>query len=157
MSDSTAADLAASNPSTASTTSETGNRGWLSRLSTPITTTILAGIVTLAGTIIGTFVQGHQTLALEREKEQHELILKMISVGDLKLAQENIHWLAESGLITDPDQAKKILATKATPVLPLPSFNPAIGKPNGAPCGPFKGMIVMDGQCTFGGDGAVAK
>jgi hypothetical protein len=139
------------------TAAETGNRGWLSKISMPITTTILAAIVTLAGTIIGTFVQGHQTLALEREKEQHELILKMLSVGDFKKAQENIHWLAESGLITDPDQVKKILAAKATPVLPLPSFNPAIEKPDGTPCGPFKGMVVMDGQCTFGGDGAVTK
>jgi hypothetical protein len=129
--------------------------GWLSRLPVPLMTTILAGILTIAGTIAGAFLQNHASLQLERAKEEHELILKMISVGDLKQAKENMQFLAESGLISDPDQAKKILATKATPVLPQPIFN-AIGKPNGAPCGPFKGMVVEDGVCVFG-NGAVAK
>ncbi len=123
--------------------------GWLSRLPVPLMTTILAGILTVAGTIAGTFLQNYATLQLERAKEEHELILKMVSVGDLKQAKENVQFLAESGLIADPDQAKKILATKATPVLPQPTFNSAIGKPNGAPCGPFKGMVVLDGVCTF--------
>jgi hypothetical protein len=130
--------------------------GWLSRLPLSLMTTILAGILTIAGTIAGTFLQNYASLQLERAKEEHELILKMISVGDLKQAKENLQFLAESGLITDPDQAKKILATNATPVLPPPTFNPAIGKPNGAPCGVFKGMVVENGLCVFG-DGAVAK
>ena len=154
MSDSTPADLAASDPSTAGSALKTGNGGWLLKLSTPVTTTILAGIVTVAGTIVGTFVQGYQTFRLQREKEQHELILKMISVGDLKQAKENVQFLAESGLITDLEQAKKILATNTTPVLPQP-LGPAAA--NGTPCGPYKGMVIMNGQCVFGGDGAVAK
>lgn len=130
--------------------------GWLSRLPVPLTTTILAGILTLAGTIAGAFLQNYASLRLERAKEEHELILKMISVGDLKQAKENLQFLADTGLITDPDEAKKILATKATPVLPQPTFNPAIGQPNGTPCGPFKGMIVENGFCVFG-DGVTAK
>jgi hypothetical protein len=150
MSESTADDSATSDSSTSGSASKTGDGGWLLKLSPSVITTILAGIVTLAGTVISTFVQGYQTLELQREKEQHELILKMISVGDLKQAQENVHWLAESGLITNPEQAQKILATKATPVLPQPTFNPDIGKPNGTPCGSFPGMTVLDGQCIFG-------
>src|SRR5205823_3055810 len=91
-----------------------------------------AGILTLAASAVGTLLQGNQTLKLEREKfetsrslegqkEQHELILKMISVGDEKQARANIEFLASTGLITDQALANRLLAAKATGVLPSTS------------------------------------
>lgn len=138
----------------ASSTSSSGGSvapRWLSRFPVPLMTTILAGILTLAGTIAGAFLQNHASLQLERAKEEHELILKMVNVNDLEQGKKNTRFLAETGLISDPEQAKKILASldKATPLIP-PTFNDAIGKPNGAPCGAFPGMFVENGMCKFG-------
>jgi len=154
MSDSTANNLAPSKPSSGGVALKPENGGWLSKLPTPLITailtgivTVLAGIVTVAGTVVSNFVQGYGAVQLQREKQQHELILKMISVGDLKQAKENVHFLAESGLITDPEQAKKILASKANPVLPQPSGLP--GLPNGTPCGPNDQGTMRNGMCIL--------
>ena len=105
--------------------------GWITRLFTPLTTTILAGILTLAASAIGTLLQGRSTLELERQKfqanreiesrkEQHELILKMVSVGDELQARANLRFLAEAKLI-DGTLATSILALKDFPVLPPPN------------------------------------
>jgi lysozyme family protein len=73
-------------------------------------------------------MQARSTLQLEREKfdanreiehqkEQHELILKMVSVGNEAQARANLKFLAESKLI-DENLANTILALKDVPVLP---------------------------------------
>lgn len=90
---------------------------WVSRLFTPLTTTIFAGILTLGASVVGTLMQGRSTQDLEVRKEQHELILKMISVGDEKQARANLKFLADAKLI-DADLAGSILALKDAPVLP---------------------------------------
>jgi lysozyme family protein len=59
-------------------------------------------------------------MQLERSKEQHELILKMVSVGDEKQARANLRFIAESQLI-DPGLASRVLAVKEAPVLPSPT------------------------------------
>lgn len=114
------------------------------KLSGPIIATILAGILTAAGSVVGTSLQGWNSLQLEREKEQHELVLKMISIGDLKQAKANLQFLAESGLIADPQLAKKILDAKASPVLPRASGTP-FSAPPGTPCGCNKSTGVCVG------------
>lgn len=93
--------------------------GWLARLFTPLTTTILAGIVTVAGSVVGTLMQGRSTLDLERQKEQSELILKMVGVPDQKQARTNLDFLADSGLL-DENVADRLRKTKTTPVIPPP-------------------------------------
>jgi hypothetical protein len=93
--------------------------GWISRLFTPLTTTVFAGILTLAASAVGTLIQSRNALDLERQKEQHELILKMVSVGDEKQAKANLRFLAESRLI-DAGLAARVLAVKEAPVLPSP-------------------------------------
>jgi lysozyme family protein len=104
--------------------------GWISRLFTPLTTTVFAGILTLAASAVGTLIQSRNALDLERQKfeanmqldqrkDQHELILKMVSVGDEKQARANLRFLAESQLI-DAGLASRVLAVKEAPVLPLP-------------------------------------
>jgi hypothetical protein len=104
--------------------------GWVSRLFTPLTTTVFAGILTFAASAVGTLIQSRNALDLERQKfnanmqleqrkEQHELILKMVSVGDEKQARANLRFLAESQLI-DAALAERVLAVKEAPVLPSP-------------------------------------
>jgi hypothetical protein len=124
-----------------------GSGSWL----TPLTATIAAGFITALTTIASSYLQSRGTLQLESHKEQHELILKMISVGELNQAnlnqaKDNLRFLAESGLVTDPEQAKKILDAKATPVLPRPSAGSLPGAQNGTPCGP--NMVMHDGICV---------
>jgi hypothetical protein len=41
---------------------------WSSKFFSPLTTTLLAGILTLAGSVAGTLLQGRQTLQLELQK-----------------------------------------------------------------------------------------
>ena len=113
---------------------------WTARLFSPLMTTLFAGILTVAGSVAATLLQGSNTLQLEREKfestkkleqdkfassktlevqkEQHELILKMISVGNEEQARSNIQFLAQTGLIPDQTLAKRLLEAKATAVLP---------------------------------------
>jgi len=95
--------------------------GWGSRLFSPLTTTLLAGILTLAATSVGTLLQGRQTLQLEAEKQQHELVLKMIAVSDPEQSRQNLQFLADTTLITVPKLAKKILESKALPLIPPPA------------------------------------
>ena len=66
-------------------------------------------------------LRARASIDLEREKEQHELILKMISVGDVRQAKTNLEFLAEAGLVSDKELADRILKAKATPVLPTPT------------------------------------
>jgi hypothetical protein len=129
--------------------------GWTARLVSPLTATLFAGILTIAGSVAATLLQGANTLQLETEKfkateklenakfvssknletlkQQHELILKMASVGDVEQAKTNVRFLAETGLITDKNLADKILASKEIPVLPRPSAVPSSSAPQSPP------------------------
>ena len=109
---------------------KTREGSWLNKLGSPLTTTVIAGILALAASAVGALLQGRQTLDLERQKfqfakeqdlqkQEHELILKMISVGDVKQARTNLEFLAETGLVTK-ERAERILKAKADPVLPTP-------------------------------------
>jgi hypothetical protein len=120
--------------------------GWASKFFSPLTTTLLAGVLTLAGSVVGTVMQGRQTLQLEEQKfkttkaleeekfdfskqmevqkQQHDLIVKMISVGDEKQARHNIKFPADMGLISDPELTKRLLAAPTVGVLPPPNAIP---------------------------------
>jgi Putative metallopeptidase len=110
-----------------------------SRFFSPLTTTVLAGVLTLAASATAALLQGSNTLTLEREKfvsskqletqkQQHELVLKMIGVPDQAQAKANLQFLAGSGLI-DQSLAEKIQlsASKAAPLIPPPA---SIGAPS---------------------------
>jgi hypothetical protein len=96
------------------------DRGWIARLFTPLTATVFAAIITVAGSAIAAFMQARSTIQLEAQKEQHELILKMISVGDEKQARANLKFLATMKLV-DNDLARIILESKDIPTAVLPS------------------------------------
>ena len=94
--------------------------GWLSRIS-PLTATVFAGILTFAGTAIAAYLQARSAQQQESEKEQHDLIVKMVAVADTQQSIKNLKFLADTGLL-DPTLAKTISTYAATstniPVLP---------------------------------------
>lgn len=80
----------------------------------PTATAVIAGVVGLLGTAIGTYYQGSQNLELERnkftftqelerQKQTHELVTKMIGTGDRNQAAKNLLFLVEAGFIPDKD------------------------------------------------------
>lgn len=108
------------------------DNGWFARAFSPLTTTLMAGVLTIAGSVVATTLQTRNSLELENkkfetsknletQKQERELILKMASVGDIDQSRKNIRYLAETGLITDKDLVAKILARTDAPVLPAPS------------------------------------
>jgi hypothetical protein len=115
--------------------------GWIGRAFSPLTATLMAGILTVIGSVVATTLQSQSALNLETrkfesskqlelQKQQHELILKMASVGDIEQSRKNIRYLAETGLITDQELAARILANKSAPVLPAPPGSAQIPIPD---------------------------
>lgn len=105
--------------------------GWLARAFSPLTTALMAGVLTIFGSVVATTMQSRNSLELETrkfestkqlesQKQEHELILKMASVGDVEQSRKNIRYLAETGLITDKALVTRILARTDAPVLPAP-------------------------------------
>ena len=106
--------------------------GWFARAFSPLTTTLMAGVLTIAGSVVATTLQTRNSLELENrkfesnklletQKQERELILKMASVGDIEQSRKNIRYLAETGLITDKALVEKLLARTDAPVLPAPN------------------------------------
>jgi lysozyme family protein len=91
--------------------------GWLGRLFSPVSTAVFAGIITVAGSVTATLMQSRAALDVERQKEQADLILKMVGVSDASQARANLDFLVESGLL-DKSLAKSVNQTKSTPVIP---------------------------------------
>jgi hypothetical protein len=101
---------------------------WKAKLFSPLTATLLAGIVTVGGSVTATLIQNHATQNIERQKEQHELILKMITVDNVEQARKNIRFLTETELITDKDLAQRLVAAKETPLIkPITVTPPPVG------------------------------
>jgi hypothetical protein len=79
---------------------------WTTKLFSPLTATLLAGIATVIGSVVATLMQNSQSLTLERQKEQHELILKMIAPTE-EQSKKNLEFLADVRLVDD-ETAKNI-------------------------------------------------
>ncbi len=86
------------------------------RLFTAVTTPIFAALLALTATVAAAFVQSFSALNLERNKEQHELVLKMITVNDVKQARANLKFLAENKLVSD-ELAETLVKSKDIPLL----------------------------------------
>lgn len=121
---------------------------WRAKLFSPLMATILVGIVTVAGSVTATLLQNATSLRLERskylttkeieeekfsftktletQKQQHELILKMISVDNIEQARSNLQFLAETKLLADEALAKRLTdaAEKGTPLIRPPGTIP---------------------------------
>ena len=99
------------------------------RWSSPVTLTLLGGVVTiLSGLALATW-QGQGNLKLERQKFESTLIVKAIETGDQNVAAKNLLFLLHLGLISDPNG--KIAALQANPSQApvLPSTNGTVPVP----------------------------
>jgi hypothetical protein len=90
---------------------------WFAKLSSPLVVTVFAGIATVVGSVSATLFQNSHSLLLEQKKEQHELILKMVTGTGEMQARKNLEFLADVGLV-DEETATKIRNAKTTPVIP---------------------------------------
>lgn len=110
-----------------------------------------AGLFTLFGTLLGAYFQGNQNLALEREKAQNEVIIKVIETGDTEKAKKNLLFLIAAGLIKDPDGkiARAAADPKTAPVLPAPSL-PTLDLGYRVPASPrnISEIIISDTQSS---------
>jgi len=91
----------------------------------PITTAILAGVVGLAGTMLG----GMLNLHLEQKKQQGSLMLESIKTGNKTMAARNLLFFSDAGLLQLSQEQIKNLRKEAgdstLPMLPLPErFTP---------------------------------
>ena len=100
-------------------------KGWR-QLFTPLGAAVLAGLIGLAGTVI----TGRQNLALEREKQEGDLILKLAEISkDEKDRARNVLFFAEGKYLTMAESYKTYLRQTAglgkdEPV-PPPSAGPS--------------------------------
>ena len=97
--------------------------GWKS----PVVVAILAATVAGAGNAIVAYTNGRLQRDLEVTKAEHARMLEMIKTGDADKAAENLRFLVDTGLISDPVVLTKLedfLETRkegSGPALPAPA------------------------------------
>jgi hypothetical protein len=81
---------------------------------------ILTGVLALLAALVGNFVQGRYNYSLEQSKAESALILRAIETGDRKEASQNLLFLLDLGLISDPKHKIEVLRKNPEqgPVLP---------------------------------------
>jgi V8-like Glu-specific endopeptidase len=103
-----------------------------SRWRSPLVLAILAAAIAALGNAIVAYVTGQQSQTLEDTKEESARILEMIKTGDADKAAENLRFLANAGLVTDPQRLaaiQRFLATRSPgqgPSLPPASSAPGL-------------------------------
>lgn len=68
---------------------------------TPLTATLIAGLVGLLGTGIGAYMQGRSNQILERQTFEAQLIIKAVDTDDHTKAARNLSFLVNAGLVQD--------------------------------------------------------
>jgi kumamolisin len=98
----------------------------------PLLLAILAGVLTLVGNMAIALYNSKTTreqdqakaadaLALEKQKARYSLVLQAIGTGDQKLAERNIRFFINAGLLDDADGRVAKALEVFPPVLPAPS------------------------------------
>jgi hypothetical protein len=87
----------------------------------PILTAIIAGILALTGSALGTYVQGKSNVGLERMKFEFTLVQKALEVETQEEAARKLAFLVKAGFLSDAKG--KILSLSASretlPIVPL--------------------------------------
>jgi hypothetical protein len=110
---------------------EMAKSGWTS----PIVVAIIAATVAAIGNAGVVLINGNQNRYIEKQQAENGRILEMIKTGDQYIAAENLKFLLNVGLISNPD-----IVTKLTMFL-------ANSKPGTGPFLPVSGIIAeMYGQ-----------
>jgi hypothetical protein len=99
-----------------------------SKWRSPLVVAILAAAGAAVGNGIVAVVNGTQQVSLENSKAESTRILEMIKTGDSEAAARNLDFLLHSGLITDPDRVKKVMAFLRDRA---PGAGPSLPAPNG--------------------------
>lgn len=121
-----------------------GTAPWWRRAD-PLVLAVIAAIITLAGNMLVAYynssanraqelekannelVQGREKanneLNLEKQKARYTLILQAIGTGDPKIAEQNIKFFIDAGLLDDRDAKIAQALLKFRPVLPPPGTN----------------------------------
>jgi hypothetical protein len=81
-----------------------------SRWSNPLTIAILTATAAAVGNIILSFSNGLMQRDLEQRKSESALILEMLKTSDADSAAANLQFLVDSGLLTDPQQVRRLRA-----------------------------------------------
>lgn len=108
--------------------------GWRS----PLVVAVLATAVGAAGNAAVSYLNGTSQRQLEADRAEQARLLEMIKTGDPDAAAENLSFLVDAGLVTNPDLVKTLRAFLAArkpgsgPALPTASGNPLIGGITGA-------------------------
>lgn len=100
----------------------------------PLVTAIIAGAISVMGGVIANYYQGKNNLALERykfdaneklerQKQTHELVLKMIGTGEANQAAKNLLFLVNAGFIEDKEGKIAALAKDPETIPVLPTLN----------------------------------
>lgn len=98
----------------------------------PLFIAILAAAIAAAGNAVVTMVNGTLQRKIEDQKSEQARILEMIKTGDPDKAAENLQFLLDAGLITNPERAEKLRVFLAErepgsgPTLATPSSSAAI-------------------------------
>lgn len=72
--------------------------------------TLIVAVIGVAGTYIGTLVEGYNTENIERLKFESDIILKVISEDDVAQSKENLKFLLDAGFIkSHEEELRKIL------------------------------------------------
>lgn len=77
---------------------EQAQSGWGS----PLVVAVLAAAVGAAGNAVVSYFSGVQQRDLESQRSEQVRVLEMIRTGDTEKAAANLHFLVETGLLTEP-------------------------------------------------------
>lgn len=93
----------------------------------PLVVAIFAAAVAAGGNAVASLVNGTSERRLEATRSEQARILEMIKTGDPDKAAQNLSFLLDAGLITEPDMERRLRASLASrkpgagPVLPSPA------------------------------------
>jgi hypothetical protein len=94
----------------------------------PVVVAVIAALIGFLGNVIATYYQGRNAVALEREKFQSSLIVEYIKTSDPDRAKQNLEFLLETELLSDPKGLiRKRIDEGQFPV--LSAFERVIGQP----------------------------
>jgi kumamolisin len=88
------------------------------RRADPLVLAILAGVLTLLGNMGVERLKATDDLALEQKKARYNLVLQAMATNNAEIANRNIHFFIDAGLLEDDDCRIREAIDKDQPVLP---------------------------------------
>lgn len=104
---------------------EIARAGWRN----PLMVAILAGALAVAGNGLVAWLNGWQGRQLEETRAESARILEMIKTGDADKAAENLRFLADAGLVSDP---QRLAAIRHFLSIRSPGQGPSLPSPSGS-------------------------